>query len=72
MYHFHDTYTAKSAMWLNVSTRCLHLKRKLCRSAGDSPPVDIPVNLTSHDPHKIVTRTVVDLRELLLSNQALL
>ena len=72
VYHFHDTYTAKSAMWLNVSMRCLHLKRKLCRSAGDSPPVDIPVNLTSHDPHKIVTRTVVDLREPLLSNQALL
>ena len=72
MYHFHVTYTAKSAMWLNVSTRCLHLKRKLCGPTAELPPVEIPVKGSSQDPHKIITRTVVDLREPLLSNQAVL
>ena len=72
MYHFHITYTAKSALWLTASTRCLHLKRKLCGPAAELPPVEIPVEGSSQDRHKIITRTVVDLREPLLSNQAVL
>lgn len=70
VYHFHITYTTRSAWWFKVETKICTSARKLYESILKSPaplsPVDIPATSSSHDPHKIVTKSVIELREPLL------
>ena len=69
VYHFHITYTAKSAMWLKVCTGMTNSAKELQAFFSTyRPPTDAPVHSSSHDPHKIVTKTVIELREPLLEN----
>ena len=67
VYHFHITYTAKSAMWLKVHTRMTISAKRLQELFSTSPPpTDAPVYSSSHDPHEVVTKTIIKLREPLL------
>ena len=59
-YNFHVFYTSKSSAWLKIVGRISSLKKK-----PNPSPLDIPA---SHDQHKIVTRTIITLREPLLDN----
>jgi hypothetical protein len=69
VYQFHILYTTKSAMWIRLRTKLLasieHLRKTFSPASADAP-VDAPVPVSSHDPHKIVTQTVLELREPLL------
>ena len=67
VYHFHITYTAKSAMWLKVRTGLTNSAKRLLKLFSTSPPpTDAPVHSSSHDPHEVVTKTIIELREPLL------
>ncbi len=65
VYHFHDLYLAKSGVCLKIraaiALRFQHHDTKPDRAAS-SPVKAIP------DPHNIVSRTVINLREPLLEN----
>ena len=62
-HQFHLLYIAKTTLWLR-------LKNKWPRLRKEQPEVNTPLNAVnpSHDPHKLVTKSVIDLREPLLDN----
>ena len=62
LYHFHIQCTAKLSIWVYMMSL---LGAKLRTFSTIDPPVDLSVGL-SQDPHKIVSKTVVELREPLL------
>ncbi len=62
VYQFHLLYIAKTALWLR-------LKAKLSpyfQHSKSPPRAEAPVPNPSHDTHKIVTKSVIELREPLL------
>ena len=62
-HQFHLLYIAKTTLWLR-------LKNKWPRLRKEQPEVNTPLNAVnpSHDPHKLVTKSVIDLREPLLDS----
>ena len=61
-YQFHVIYIAKSALWQRLErewSRCRHKTDSKSNSEPDTAT-------TSQDPHQIVTKTTVELREPLL------
>ena len=60
---FHLLYIAKTALWLR-------LKNKWPRFRKEQSVINTPPNTVnpSHDPHKLVTMSVIDLREPLLDS----
>ena len=69
VYHFHITCAAKSSMWLKVVATFSSFQKQTLKSTT-SPPEEMPANISSHDPHKSVTKTVIELREPLLETTA--
>ena len=65
IHHFHVLYTAKSVMWLKLKALILYEFRS-SKPAADN---DLATVTSSHDPHKMVSRTVIELREPLLEDQ---
>ena len=63
-HQFHLLYIAKTALWLRLKNKWPRFRKEQSDS-GDTPP-----NITnpSHDPHKLVTKTVIELREPLLDS----
>ena len=59
-HQFHLFYIAKTALWLRLKSKWPQFRKV-------SPEVQISIN-PSHDQHKLVTRTVIDLREPLLDS----
>ena len=66
-YQFHLRYMSKTALWRRLEGMWLHCRSKLHTTNGDSDTPPPAIN-TSHDPHKIVTRTVIELREPLIES----
>jgi len=61
-YQFHLLYISKTPLW----TKLIHCRRVLKnRTAVRNDTVELNIR-TSHDPHKIMTKTVIDLREPLM------
>ena len=73
MYHFHMQFTAKFATWeklkTNISSAALKLKGS--RACLQRVQEAMPGTPSSGDPHRIVTRTVIELREPLLEGSEL-
>ena len=67
VYHFHITYTAKSEMWYKLKTKLLKVMVVLKCLLSNTPATPV-FDTCSHDQHKIVTKTVIELREPLLEN----
>ncbi len=66
VYHFHIAYTAKLPIWVKFRTTIIEgIKNLTARKAHLPPPV---ADASSQDPHKIISKTVIDLREPLLDN----
>ena len=63
-YQFHLLYIAKTTLWLRLKNKCPRFRKKLSEEQITPPNTINP----SHDPHKIVTKTVIDLREPLLES----
>ena len=69
LYYFHITYASRSALCLKVGAKISSQARKFYGFCVNPPappspgPARIPAVLSSHDPHRIVTKTVIDLRE---------
>ena len=63
-HQFHLLYIAKTALWLRLKNKWPRFRKE------QSDSCDIPPHITnpSHDPHKLVTKTVIELREPLLDN----
>ena len=61
IYHFHLLYIVKSQLWLKFRAR---VRKLLEKTEPAGPGVD--VGKSSHDPHKIVTFSEIELREPLL------
>ena len=67
LYHFHLLYIVKSSAWLKAKGICRHFFEKLkMLRASKTVTVPVPGSTSSHDPHKIVSETVIELREPLL------
>ena len=65
IYHFHIMYTAKSVMWLRLKAM-IALQFQTSKPARDNGQLTAK---SSQDPHQIVSRTVIELREPLLEDQ---
>ena len=67
IYHFHLSFTAKSAMWLQAKKK---VSSYINKTKAQSRRLERPAQTgtSSHDPHKIVSETVIDLREPLLES----
>ena len=63
-HQFHLLYIAKTALWLRLNNKWPRFRKEQTDS-GDTPP---GITNLSQDPHKIVTKTVIELREPLLDN----
>jgi hypothetical protein len=62
---FHILYITKTALWQRLG------KKWLERKSATSVPADTAPHTTgkmSHDPHRVITKTVIELREPLLEN----
>jgi predicted outer membrane repeat protein len=71
LYHFHITYTVKTAIWLKIRTRTVYLVTSW--NNRTAPITDHPISTaSSHDPHKIISKTVIELREPLLDSSVVL
>ena len=70
VYHFHILYISKSTIWNKIETKVSRVIEsiRLLVDTKNTLPVPLPPNNSSHDPHKIVSETTVDLREPLLEN----
>ena len=69
IYHFHIHFTAKSIICLHISEKLASIKETMKARTTTTPlPLDIPVNASSHDQHRIVTKSVLNLREPLLDD----
>ena len=66
-YQCHLLYVTKTAMWQSLEGKLSRYRPKLHRAnvTDDVPPSIIN---TSHDPHKIITKTVIELREPLIES----
>ena len=64
VYSLHVTYTTKSRIWLRIKSKVSNL-RKLSQPSQSTTDAEIGGPL-SQDPHTIVSRTVIDLREPLI------
>ena len=62
-HQFHLLYIAKTALWLRLKNKWPRFRRE----QSEVQISDDAIN-TSHDPHKIVTKTVIELREPLLDS----
>ena len=70
LHHIHSVYIAKSTVWLNVKAKANFIKLRLFR-APPTPETTLmltPTKTSSHDPHKIVSKTVIHFREQLLES----
>ena len=69
-YHFHTLYISKSTIWKKIETKVSSVIESiwLLIDTKNTAPVPLPANISSHDPHKIVSETTVELREPLLEN----
>jgi hypothetical protein len=78
LYNFHTSYTAKSAKWMKIKEKQLTIIRDvkaLIVGKKDTTTPDAPAAAaaaaaatSSHDPHKIITHSVIELREVLLED----
>lgn len=68
VYHFHTAYTAKSSLWLKIKVKILASAHSMKILKESTPSAPIVSGISSHDPHKIVSKSVVELREPLLDN----
>lgn len=70
VYHFHIHYTAKSSPWLRIKVEVLSVVETLTNRKKAESLLEIPAvsAKSSHDPHKIATKSVIDIREPLLEN----
>lgn len=68
-YHFHILHLAKSAKWLKVKEQ---INSWFHNYANASQPTigDVPESSSSHDPHRLVTKTIFELREPLLDTDS--
>jgi hypothetical protein len=65
VYHFHTTYTAKSAFSVKATKKFSDFK-ELFRSHKTQPSMEAPVIPAAQDSNRVITRTVIELREPLL------
>ena len=63
-YQFHLLYIAKTALWLRLKNKWPRFRKKLSEEQITPPNTINP----SHDPHKLVTETVIELREPLIDS----
>ena len=74
VYHLHSIHIAKSTVWLKVKAKANFFtdiwKFRLFKVPPTSERTSLltPTNTSSHDPHKIISKTVVHLREPLLES----
>ena len=68
VYRLHSIHIAKSKVWLKVKAKVLCKYRLFNMSGSERTPLLTPTNNSSHDPHKIISKTVVHLREPLLES----
>ena len=71
VYHFHITFTAKSGIWLKLKSELASFLATVNRSKGTAAENQNTLQLSgtsSHDPDRIVTKTVIELREPLLES----
>ena len=66
-YHFHILYISKSTIWKKIETKVSSVIESV-RWSTDTSPVLPLAKSSSDDPHKIVSKTVIDLREPLLES----
>ena len=65
IYQFHALYIAKTGLWLKLKNNGLHYLSKIqCQKQTAAPTGPNP----SLDPHRIVTKTVIELREPLMES----
>ena len=62
VHQFHLLYIAKTALWLRLKNKWSQFRSRKVSSEVQSSN-DTIIDNPSHDPHKIVTKTVVELRE---------
>ncbi len=65
-YQFHCLYIAKTSLWLRIkgAVTTLYLQKYKTKT----PITEPPAGLMSYDPHKIVSKSVIHLREPLLED----
>ena len=63
-YQFHLLYIAKTTLWLRLKNKWPRFRKKLSEEQITPPNTINP----SHDQHKLVTKTVIELREPLLDS----
>ena len=63
---FHHVYISKTSLWLKLKNKFTRRKKDTQEDSSDAPHA--AAANTSHDPHKLVTKTVIELREPLLEN----
>ncbi len=67
VYHFHILYVVKSQMWLKFVAKMVSLRAKIkTEKTTGEVPATATSGKSSHDPHKIVTYSEIQLREPLL------
>ena len=64
-YQFHLLYVVKTTLWLRLKNKWPRFRKKLSEDQISDDTPQNTINL-SHDPHKVVTKTVIELREPLL------
>ena len=72
VYHFHITFTAKSGIWLKLETKWASFIFIVTHSKGAAAENQNSLQFfrtSSHDPDRIVTKTVIELREPLLESR---
>ena len=70
LHHIHSVYLAKSGVWLKVKAKANFIKLRLFK-VPPTPETTLmltPTKTSSHDPHKIVSKTVIHFREQLLES----
>ena len=65
LYHFHLLYTAKLLLCLKIKSKISTFKENIIRKKKDTLSPAITAK-SSHDPYKVATKTVIELREPLL------
>ena len=63
-HQFHLLYIAKTALWLRLKNKWPRFRKE----QSEIQIIDDAAINTSHDPHKFVTKTVIELREPLLDS----
>ena len=68
VHQFHLLYIAKTALWLRLKNKWSQFRSRKAVSSEVQNSNDTIIDNPSHDPHNIVTKTVVELREPLLDS----